>query len=128
MNASLNPWTMADEELCMWSIDLHISRSLIYHSDIHIYYFQKNAKQLKFARELWERIRRECSPPHPFLPLSPTNYIPSPRTSHLSVLGRTHRPTPHRHVRSKPLYSRPIRGLHPLAGDKSRAVKCAYPS
>jgi len=27
--------------------------------DIHIYYFQKNASQLKFAKELWERIRRE---------------------------------------------------------------------
>ncbi|PMD48342.1 hypothetical protein L207DRAFT_505371 [Hyaloscypha variabilis F] len=27
--------------------------------DIHIYYFQKNANQKKFARELWERIRRE---------------------------------------------------------------------
>jgi hypothetical protein len=29
-------------------------------SDIHIYYFQKNPEQLKFAKELWERIRREC--------------------------------------------------------------------
>jgi len=27
--------------------------------DIHIYHFQKNAEQKKFARELWERIRRE---------------------------------------------------------------------
>ncbi|KAH6678535.1 DOPA-like domain-containing protein [Halenospora varia] len=27
--------------------------------DIHIYYFQKNAKQVQYARELWERIRRE---------------------------------------------------------------------
>jgi len=27
--------------------------------DIHIYFFQKNPEQLKFARELWERIRRE---------------------------------------------------------------------
>jgi len=27
--------------------------------DIHIYYFQNNAEQLKFAKELWERIRRE---------------------------------------------------------------------
>lgn len=29
-------------------------------SDIHIYYFQKNASQKQFAKELWERIRREC--------------------------------------------------------------------
>jgi len=28
--------------------------------DIHIYYFQKNPEQKKYARELWERIRREC--------------------------------------------------------------------
>lgn len=27
--------------------------------DIHIYYFQKNPEQKKFARDLWERIRRE---------------------------------------------------------------------
>ncbi|KAK5662076.1 hypothetical protein OQA88_10190 [Cercophora sp. LCS_1] len=27
--------------------------------DIHIYYFQANAEQSKYARELWERIRRE---------------------------------------------------------------------
>lgn len=27
--------------------------------DIHIYYFQKNSAQLKFARELWQRIRYE---------------------------------------------------------------------
>jgi len=30
-------------------------------SDIHIYYFQKNPAQLLFARELWQRIRLECS-------------------------------------------------------------------
>lgn len=29
-------------------------------SDVHIYYFQENAEQKTFARELWERIRREC--------------------------------------------------------------------
>jgi len=29
-------------------------------SDVHIYYFQNNGIQKKFARELWERIRREC--------------------------------------------------------------------
>lgn len=29
-------------------------------SDVHIYYFQENTTQKKFARELWERIRREC--------------------------------------------------------------------
>lgn len=29
-------------------------------SDIHVYYFQTNPEQLKFASELWERIRREC--------------------------------------------------------------------
>ncbi|TAQ89438.1 hypothetical protein B7494_g2203 [Chlorociboria aeruginascens] len=27
--------------------------------DVHIYHFQKNPEQSKFARELWERIRRE---------------------------------------------------------------------
>jgi len=27
--------------------------------DIHIYYFHKNAKQLQFAKELWQRIRLE---------------------------------------------------------------------
>ncbi|OAA38792.1 DOPA-like domain protein [Metarhizium rileyi] len=27
--------------------------------DIHIYYFQHNSVQAKYARELWERIRRE---------------------------------------------------------------------
>ncbi|GAO19273.1 uncharacterized protein UV8b_04971 [Ustilaginoidea virens] len=27
--------------------------------DVHIYYFQWNAEQTKYARELWERIRRE---------------------------------------------------------------------
>ncbi|KAI9741595.1 MAG: hypothetical protein M1818_004402 [Claussenomyces sp. TS43310] len=27
--------------------------------DVHIYYFQQNDTQLKFARELWERVRRE---------------------------------------------------------------------
>ncbi|KAK3350084.1 DOPA-like domain-containing protein [Lasiosphaeria hispida] len=27
--------------------------------DIHVYYFQSNAEQTKYARELWERIRRE---------------------------------------------------------------------
>ena len=29
-------------------------------SDIHIYYFQKNASQKQFAKELWQRIRYEC--------------------------------------------------------------------
>jgi hypothetical protein len=29
-------------------------------SDVHVYYFQENAEQKTFARELWERIRREC--------------------------------------------------------------------
>jgi hypothetical protein len=28
--------------------------------DVHVYFFQENAEQLKFAKELWERIRREC--------------------------------------------------------------------
>lgn len=27
--------------------------------DVHIYHFQRNKAQAKFARELWERIRRE---------------------------------------------------------------------
>lgn len=47
------------------------------HSDIHIYYFQKNPTQLQFARELWERIRRECKspifPPPPFCKSPPTS-------------------------------------------------------
>lgn len=30
--------------------------------DIHIYHFQNNPDQATFARELWERIRRECTP------------------------------------------------------------------
>lgn len=34
--------------------------ALIVSSDVHIYHFQKNPEQAKFARELWERIRREC--------------------------------------------------------------------
>jgi DOPA 4,5-dioxygenase len=29
-------------------------------SDVHIYYFQENVGQKTFARELWERVRREC--------------------------------------------------------------------
>ena len=31
-------------------------------SDIHIYYCHSNKEQAKYARELWERIRRECKP------------------------------------------------------------------
>ncbi|KAK3303373.1 DOPA-like domain-containing protein [Chaetomium strumarium] len=27
--------------------------------DVHIYYFQNNAEQSQYARELWERVRRE---------------------------------------------------------------------
>lgn len=33
---------------------------LIASSDVHVYHFQKNKEQAKFARELYERIRREC--------------------------------------------------------------------
>lgn len=29
-------------------------------SDVHVYYFQENKEQAKYAHELWERIRREC--------------------------------------------------------------------
>ena len=29
-------------------------------SDVHVYYFQNNEKQMQFAKALWERIRREC--------------------------------------------------------------------
>lgn len=39
---------------------LMIRIALIVSSDVHIYHFQKNPEQAKFARELWERIRREC--------------------------------------------------------------------
>lgn len=28
--------------------------------DVHVYYIQTNKEQAKYARELWERIRREC--------------------------------------------------------------------
>lgn len=28
--------------------------------DVHIYYFQSNETQTQYAKELWERIRREC--------------------------------------------------------------------
>lgn len=28
-------------------------------SDVHVYYFQSNPEQAKYARELWERVRRE---------------------------------------------------------------------
>lgn len=28
--------------------------------DVHVYHVQKNPKQARYARELWERIRREC--------------------------------------------------------------------
>lgn len=31
-----------------------------YCSDVHIYYFQANEEQKTFARQLHERIRREC--------------------------------------------------------------------
>lgn len=30
-------------------------------SDIHIYHFQRNEQQAKYARELYDRIRRECT-------------------------------------------------------------------
>lgn len=29
--------------------------------DVHIYHFQGNKEQAQYARELWERIRRECA-------------------------------------------------------------------
>lgn len=29
-------------------------------SDIHIYHYQQNSEQVKYASELYERIRREC--------------------------------------------------------------------
>lgn len=31
-------------------------------SDVHVYHFQHNPAQVKYAQELWERIRRECKP------------------------------------------------------------------
>lgn len=42
----INPWTARD--------------MLTGISDIHIYYLQTNETQTKYAKELWERIRREC--------------------------------------------------------------------
>jgi aromatic ring-cleaving dioxygenase len=30
-------------------------------SDVHVYYFQQNKEQATYAKELWERIRRECA-------------------------------------------------------------------
>jgi len=50
---------------------------LMFYSDIHIYHFQNNPFQVQFAKELWERIRRECayllplSRLHLFFPSSP---------------------------------------------------------
>lgn len=35
-------------------------RSNMEASDVHIYYYQNNESQAKYAKELWERIRREC--------------------------------------------------------------------
>jgi hypothetical protein len=29
--------------------------------DVHVYYFQANPEQSKYARDLYERIRRECT-------------------------------------------------------------------
>lgn len=29
--------------------------------DVHIYHFQGNKEHAQYARELWERIRRECA-------------------------------------------------------------------
>lgn len=29
-------------------------------SDVHVYYDQGSPEQTEYARELWERIRREC--------------------------------------------------------------------
>lgn len=31
-------------------------------SDVHVYYLPSNPVQTRYARELWERIRRECKP------------------------------------------------------------------
>ena len=54
---------------------------LMFYSDIHIYYFQNNPFQLQFAKELWERIRRECAyllplpRLHLFSPSSPPPFV-----------------------------------------------------
>ena len=54
-------------------------------SDVHIYHFQKNLTQQKFAKELWERIRRECKLGihHPLQPkvtsLNPPTSVPELR-------------------------------------------------
>ncbi|KAH8808482.1 DOPA-like domain-containing protein [Xylogone sp. PMI_703] len=36
-----------------------VSKYPIILTDVHIYFYQKNANQLQFAKELWQRIRRE---------------------------------------------------------------------
>lgn len=58
--------------------------------------WQSVPKQSKFARELWEKIRRECG--HPLNIVAPKWYDTSRtehrlRPSHLSDMGRIHRPT-----------------------------------
>lgn len=48
---SSDPTVMIYDEYCI------LIRS---DSDVHVYYMQANASQKQFAKELWERIRREC--------------------------------------------------------------------
>ena len=46
-------------------------------SDVHIYHFQSNPAQAKYAQELHERIRRECKNPenlHTYLVALLPNY------------------------------------------------------
>ena len=36
--------------------------------DVHVYFEEGDERQLKYAKELWERIRRECMIPYMRLP------------------------------------------------------------
>ncbi len=73
-------------------------------SDIHIYYFQQSKEQTKYARELWERIRRECKYSNTYpTPTSAKSVLvliaigmKSPGAESLHLLGPANRTTPGR--------------------------------
>jgi hypothetical protein len=69
-------------------------------SDIHIYYLQTNETQVKYAKELWERIRRECKLTVDLIRLYKAQQLTlaSPRTTNLQALGGTNRTSSYRHV------------------------------
>ena len=57
------------------------------HSDVHIYYLQSNEEQTKYAKELWERIRRECKRYYPQFYVAPDSNTLSLRAASLQNLG-----------------------------------------